>query len=190
MAWAASSRTASPCRRAICVDRAHLGGLAVKMDGDDRLGSRCDGRLDLRRVDVVGVGLDVHEDRPGTGPPDRARRGEEGVGRGDHLVSRPDAHGQQRQQEGVGARGATDSARQPAILGHLGLEPGDFRPEHEHLALEHLADDRLDLIADGLVLRLQVEGGYMTGSWERLIGDHSFDASGWYAWTRTCAKCT
>ena len=141
------------------LDRTHLGGLAVEMHRNDRPGSRRDRRLDPPGVDVVGVGLDIDEDRPGTGPPDRSCRGEEGVRRGDHLVSRPDVEGQKRQQERVGTRSTTDTACGAAILGQLGLEPGDFRSEHEHLALENLADDRLDLVADRLVLRLEIQGG-------------------------------
>ena len=70
------------------VDRVHVGGLTVEMDRDDRTRLRRHGRLDLRRVDIVGVRLDVDEHRPGAGPPDRAGRGEERVRRRDHLVAR------------------------------------------------------------------------------------------------------
>jgi len=83
------------------LDRTHLGDLAEEMHRNDRLRSRCDRRLDSHGVEVVGVGLDIDENRLGTGPPDRSCRGEEGVGRGDHLGSRPDVDGQKRQQERV-----------------------------------------------------------------------------------------
>ena len=80
-------------------------------------------------------------------------------GRRDHLVPRPDVQGQEGKQEGIGARGTADAGSGAAVVGHLGLESRDLRPEHEHLAFEDLADNRLDLIADRLVLRLQIQGG-------------------------------
>ena len=133
------------------------------MHGHDRLGSRGDGRLDPRRVNVVSVGLDIHEHRPGACPPDRAGGGEEGVWGSDHFITWADIEGQQRQQEGIGARRAAHRVRRGAISGHLSLERGNFRPEHEHLAFQHLADDGLDLIADRLVLCPEIEGGNTDG---------------------------
>ncbi len=141
------------------LDRAHLGGLPVEMDGDDRPGPRRDGRLDLRRVDVVSVGLDIHEHRTGARPPDGTGRGEEGERRRDHLVSRSDVQGHQRKQKRIGARRTANPMHGPTVLGDLGLEPGDLRPEDEHLALEDLTHNRLDLVADRLVLRLEIQGG-------------------------------
>src|SRR5271166_4063784 len=101
------------------LDRAHVGDLTVKMYRNDRLCSWCDRSFDLHGVDVVGIRLDIDENRPGAGPPDRSGSGKEGVGRGDHLVSRPDVDGQKRQQDRVRTRSTTDTAGGATIVGHL-----------------------------------------------------------------------
>ncbi len=46
---------------------------------------------------------------------------------------------------------------------------GDFGAKDEILALDHVADRSLDLVANGLILRLQVEGRDTQDSIERLI---------------------
>ena len=133
------------------------------MDRDDRPRSRRDRRFDLRRVDVVGIGLDVDENRFGAGSPDRAGGGEERVRRRDHLIAGADTASHQRQEQRIRSRGAADTASHAAILGQLGLERFHFRAHHEHLALEEPKDHGLDFVADRLILRLQVEGRHGDG---------------------------
>ena len=142
------------------LDRVHLGGLAVEMDRDDRPGSRCDRRLDLRRGRCCRCRARCRR-RPAW---HRSARSQPAVAKkvyGVVITSSPGPmsraiSGSKRR---VGARRTADTACGAAVVGHLGLEPGDLRPEHEHLALEDLADDRLDLVADRLVLRLEIQGG-------------------------------
>jgi hypothetical protein len=138
-------------------DRRHVGGLAVEVDRDDRLGARGDRGLDRGRVDVVGVGLDVHEDGLRTGAPDRAAGGEEGVRRGDDLIAGRQVDGHQRQQEGVGAGRAADGVGRAHVFADLRLQAADLGAHHEALGLQDLPDDRLDLVADRLVLGAQIQ---------------------------------
>src|SRR5439155_10711724 len=44
-------------------DRVHVAGHAADVDGDDRPRARRDRFLDLGRVDVEGLTIDVHENR-------------------------------------------------------------------------------------------------------------------------------
>ena len=113
--------------------------------------------LDLRRIDVVGLRVDVDEDRLGAGAGDRAGGGEEGVRRGDHFVARPDALGHQADQQGVAAGGDGDRVRAAAVLGQLGFAVGDGRAEDALLAFQHGVDGRADFVADRGVLGLQIE---------------------------------
>ena len=69
----------------------------------------------------------------------------------------------------------------PHSAGDLGFERGHLGPHHEHLAFEQTENHRLDFVANRLVLCLQVEGGNRDGFERTLIGDHSFDASGYRA---------
>ena len=48
----------------------------------------------------------------------------------------------------------------PAVVGHLGLESLDLWPEDEALFVEDPQHSALHLLADGGVLRAQVEQGY------------------------------
>src|SRR5258707_506404 len=54
------------------VDRVHVGRLAVEVDRDHGPRAGRDRVLEPGRVEVERLGLDVDEDRPGPGPPDRA----------------------------------------------------------------------------------------------------------------------
>src|SRR5262249_37403478 len=102
---------------------------------------------------------DVHEHRLRARSTDRARRCEESERGGDHLISGSDIQSDQRQQERIGTRGTANPVLGPAILGDLGLERGNLRPKDEHLTVEDLANNWLDLIANRLVLRLEIQGG-------------------------------
>ena len=145
------------------IDRAHVGHLSVQVHRNDRTRARRDGRFDLGRVDVKGIGLDIDEHGPCAGAPDRAGRREERVRSGDHLVAAADICCHQGQEESVGAGCAADSSGDAAQLGDLGFERSDLRAHDEHLTLEEPEDDGLDLIANGLILRLQVEDGNSDG---------------------------
>ena len=62
-----------------------------------------------------------------------------------------------RQQQGVGSRRAGNGFARVAVLGDLGLEPGDFIAEDELLLGEDLRDGLVDFGRDGVVLRDQID---------------------------------
>ena len=124
--------------------RFHRRHLAEQVDHHDAPGARGDGRLDGVGRDVERGRVDVHEHRRAAGVVDGAGGGEEGERGRDHLVAGLQVQGAERQEQRVGAAGATDGmpgAREP---GDLGLELRDFGAHDEPLALHdghHGAED-------------------------------------------------
>ena len=55
-------------------NRVHVGSLAIEMDRDDHAGPRRDRFLDLARINVVSVTLDIDEDGLGAPCPRSSRR--------------------------------------------------------------------------------------------------------------------
>ena len=83
--------------------RIHICRLPIQMHRDDRLRAPGDGIRHLVDVDGVGPWIDVDEHRRGAGVPDGRYRRDEGERHGDHLVTRPDTGGQQRQMQSARA---------------------------------------------------------------------------------------
>ena len=79
----------------------------------------------LRRVDLEGLRVGVDEDRQGVLQEHRVDRGDEGVGRNDHLVARLDADRRQRGEQGAGAVGGGH-----AVLGAGEVGVGRLEPVH------------------------------------------------------------
>ena len=148
MAQAASSITGRPWRRAIADDGRQVAGHPHLMDAKDRPGPVGDGGLDPRRIDVEGLGLDVHEDRDRAAVADAVGRGDEGVADGDDFVPGADADGQQRQVQGRRATGHGAGVLGPDPRCELTLERGDLRPLGDPAGTKRRGDG-LDLgIAD------------------------------------------
>ena len=89
-------------------DGIHVCHLPEQVDRDDCLGLRRDGRLEQLRIHVVGLLIDVDEDRGRPTVADGLCRGDEGGRDGDHLIAWPDAEGEKRQPQRVCAVGDTD----------------------------------------------------------------------------------
>jgi hypothetical protein len=70
----------------------HVGHAPVELRDHDRSRPRRDSPLGVLRIEKV-VCADLSEDRCRTGGHDRGGRGDERMGREDHLVPRPDAGG-------------------------------------------------------------------------------------------------
>ncbi len=60
-------------------DRLHVRALSVKMHRYDAHSARRDSRFDLRRIDVIGRPIGIHEHRFAARDPDRFSRRKEGV---------------------------------------------------------------------------------------------------------------
>ena len=99
------------------VDFLHRGALAVEMHRHDGLCARRDGGLDAGGVDVIACkrGLDQHGGRPGVA--DGQHRRNKGVGGGDDLIARADAHRLEDQHQRVQSVAAADAVPDAAVGG-------------------------------------------------------------------------
>ncbi len=128
------------------LDRVVIRGKAEEVDGDDGAGAKSaadgagqrvegrvalfdglDGLLQLRRVDVEGGGIDVHEDRRRAEEADHLGGCDEGEGGREDGVARTDLEGHERHQEGVGARGAADGMLHADVGGERRFQFPDLR---------------------------------------------------------------
>ena len=147
-AWAASSITIRPWRRAISMIGSMSAGLAVEVDRQDRLGARRDGGLDVGRVDRERRRVDVDEHRRGAAVVDGRHGGDERVRRRDDLVAGADAGGQQRQVQGAGAGvGRRWRARTSQYGANSASKPATSGAEDELRALEDAEDGGIDLVS-------------------------------------------
>ena len=116
-----------------------------------------DRRFEARNVDVVGVGIDVDEDRLGLGQRhDLGGRGE-GEARHEHRIARSDAGRHERQQQRVGAVGAADGVLDPDIGRDLAFELGDLRPQNILAAVDDALDGGLQPVAKPFALRAEID---------------------------------
>ena len=79
------------------------------MDGHNGRGTGSDGFFDFARIDIEGVGVDVHKYRPGADMGDGSGGGDEGEGRGDDFVAGADIESEKRKDQRVGAGSTGDS---------------------------------------------------------------------------------
>ncbi len=138
-------------------NRVHVGALPVEMHGHDRARARCDRRADSGRIEVVGLRVDVHQHRPGAAADDGAGGGEKRVSAGDDLVAGTDAERHQGHEQRVGAGGDADGVPHPDHRRQLALEPLDFGPENEPLAVADARDRGQRLVAELEPLRREVQ---------------------------------
>ena len=97
----------------------HVRALPEQVDRHDGARARRDRGLDRSRVDVEGVGLDIHEHRGGAAVRDRFGGADKGERAGDDLVARADPKGSQSEVQRVGAVGDRYGVADPAVLGDL-----------------------------------------------------------------------
>ena len=154
-------------------DRVHVGGLAVEVHRHDGLDAAAGDPVDQLTVaglaqrleeltepeglEVVGDRVDVEVDRARAGAGDRPAGGEEGVGTGEDLVTRPDVERHQRHEQRVGARRDADAVLRPAVGRDLLLQLAHGGTEDEHLRLGDVQHGCIELGLEGAVLGLEVE---------------------------------
>ena len=119
---------------------------AEEMDRQDRLRPRRD--LDLRRVEVERLRVDVDEHRRRARERDDVRGRGERVRGNDHLVAGPDPEREHGEVERRGARRDGDRVLDAARARELGLELGHLRAHRQLAGLEHLGDLGELLLAD------------------------------------------
>ena len=156
-------------------DGIHPGALAEQMDRHDDLGARRDLLADEIRVDVVSLGIDVHEDGDTSQPGDHSRRGEEGVGSGDHLIAVADPAGSQGEEQSVRTRGNPHGIFCFRIGSHRLLEILYVGAEDKAAAFHDLVHRCPELVFDGCVLGFQIQQRNIhrllrfSGAWGKFI---------------------
>jgi hypothetical protein len=134
--------------------RATVDDAPVKVNGDDGPGAR---RERHARKIHAEIGVAVDEDGTGAGALDAEGGGDEGEGGSEHLVTRSDTGGAQRQLDGVGAGGHAHRVRAPGKFCEVVFERRQLAAENEVLLLRHASDRRLELRAYCRVLRFQID---------------------------------
>ena len=129
------------------LDLVHGRGLTVQVHGHHGPRPRRDGRLETPGIEVVGLRVDVDEDRDGADQHNRARGGDEREGRRDHLVAGAHTHRLEGEQQRVGARVEADAVPGAAEGSELGLEGPDLGAEDEAAAREDASGGGKELFA-------------------------------------------
>ena len=141
-------------------DLAHAVGVerpAVEVDTDDADGLRGGAALELRRVEVVGRGVDVAEDRHATGQHHRLGGGKEAERRHQHFGAGSEPQGAQGDHQRVGAVGDTDHGARTEEAGEGTLELLDLRALNVRIAVEDLVPALAERGFDALAGTRQVE---------------------------------
>src|ERR1051325_3424450 len=135
-------------------DCVQVRGLSVEVHGDDGARARRYRGLYLRRVDVVGDGVAVDEDRSRAGGRDGLRGREEGVGGDDDFVARADAaSGERELNRGRAVRDA-DAELRADVLRERALERLDLAAQHEGRRVQDALYGSVNLRLYRTVLRL------------------------------------
>ena len=144
-------------------DRVHVRTLAIQMNRHYRLnlGRRC--WLPLYKLrqpiggEVVGVRVNVDENRPGPEPGNHARGSEERIGRRQDDISRADIQCHQCDQKRVSSRGNPHSVARATVLGNPGFQLSDFWSIDKHAGLDDLINLTTQLLLNVLKLSFQVQ---------------------------------
>ena len=99
--------------------RLHVRTLTIQVDRHDRLRPARDSCGDRFGVEVVGGGVDIDKDRPGSHADDRTGGGKEGERGGNHLIPGANVESHQGQHESIRPRGAADPESRIAVIGDL-----------------------------------------------------------------------
>ncbi len=124
-------RQISPARK--LQNRVHIRGEAVQVDHDDGTGARSRAAFQLRGVYVVGIGVNIGENRVGAERADGAAGGDKGEGRQNDLVASRDTASTQCEHQSVGARTDADSVRHAAEARDFLLESFPFASQDKLL---------------------------------------------------------
>lgn len=141
------------------IDFVHVARLAIKTDGHDGLGARCDRGFDLGYIDIAGIGFDIHEHRLGAKQHDDFCSCYKSKRSGDDFVTGLNAHCHQADQQGLGATGHGDAMLGARVGLQLLLQLAHFGAHDVLAVLQHLVHARLDGIFQSTVLGLEIDEG-------------------------------
>src|SRR3989338_2108899 len=115
-------------------DFVHAAGLTVKMHGKDGLGPRSYFFFDFQRIDIVGGGVDINENRHRARPKNRLTCGKIRERCRDHLISPPYPERHQGQEKRVRSRSHADAVPGSEPPREIILKLLHFRPENKMTA--------------------------------------------------------
>src|SRR6266446_3134632 len=138
-------------------DRVHVRSQTVEVNDDDGASARSHAARNLRRVDVVSVGMNVREDRFRSQRAHGAARGDKGERRENDFVAGRDSAGTQRENQRIRAGADTDAMRHTAKLCDFFFQRSAFTPEDELLRGEHALDRLANFAANRGVLCRQIK---------------------------------
>jgi len=130
-------------------DCAHIGWMAVEMDGYYRLCFGGNVRFDLPGVDTVCVGVDIDKDWFGGVSGYCIDCRNKGLSNGDDFVAGSYAKGPKGQQKGVGTRINTNNVLSLNIICKFTLETLKLLAEYKRAACKHKVDRFVYLSPDG-----------------------------------------
>jgi len=133
-------------------DRLEVGGLAVEVNREDRLGARRDRRREPGRVERERTRVNVHQHRRRAAQLNGHDRRHGGVRDGDDLIARPDAARSQRQVNRLGAAADADPKSHAQVSRKLALERRGFLAQNVSSFVEHSRDRLIDLWLMAFVL--------------------------------------
>ena len=145
------------------VDCRHVGGLAENADRHDRLGALRDGRLDLGRVHVPGLGVDVDKDRGGTEERNHLGGRDPGVGDRDDFVAGADTERHEGNEEGVGPARNADAMLDADVAGEALLELSNLWTENVTPVIENGSNAPVELGTDPGLLGLEINEFHLPG---------------------------
>ena len=140
-------------------DRFHVRALPIKMHGHDGLDVRRPGErlLQRSRRKIEGRGIDIREDGPRPQSRDTTRRGEKGIGRGDHRVARPNPKRHEKDEFRVRAGGNADRVLRAAVACHRPFKAFRLRPQDQRLGIPHGLDLLENLSLKRSILQFEIE---------------------------------
>lgn len=147
-------------------DGIHVGGLAKKVNGNDRPGFRRDRRLQTRGIHGAGTLLHIHENRFRSTITDGFRRGDEGGGNRHHFVPRANPARQQGQPKRLRSTAHPGGVFARAKRRELPLELFDERTPDKNSTGNHGPDGVFQLLPQRLVGGGKVKkGNFQRHAW-------------------------
>src|SRR5580700_3890350 len=124
------------------------------------------------RVEIQRAGIDVDENWSRACAHDGTCRSKKAEWGSNDRIARLYASSDQRQPEGFGSGGATDGVSRSGEGCNLALERLNFRAENEVLRIANARNGGQDLVANAVILAMQVEkgNGFRRGASRRLTG--------------------
>ncbi len=151
-------------------DGVHVRALAEQMHRHDDLRFGSDLFPCVVDVHVEADRADIGEDRHGAETRNRARRGEKGERRAQHLVTRLDVQRHERQQQRIRAGGNRQCMLHTDHFGDFLFKRLHLRPHDEPPMFQHLCEGGLEFGFERVVLGVDVEERDH-GRWVRMMND-------------------